>query len=330
MAVKIKHFIGIDVSKEKIDCVLLKDSILIGHKVVSNDLNSITNYLNAFRQLKGYSIQNTLFCMEETGIYTDILKRVLEKIRAKFVIENAYHIKTSLGIKRAKTDELDAYHIALYAYKNRDHLKVYSSKRPILETLQHLESLRTRLMSIRVVLDNPLGEQKKYFTKSQYQDQLALTHDCRNSIIKGYESVNKKIEEIMSRDLLLSHLMFIVTSVTGIGPVTARHIIISTNEFKKINDPRKYACYAGVAPFKRSSGNIEYKSKISKIANQKVKSLLTMCAMSAIKTDADLKDYYIRKTTVDGKSKLSVINAVRYKLILRVFACVKHDRKYVR
>jgi transposase len=53
-----------------------------------------------------------------------------------------------------------------------------------------------------------------------------------------------------------------------------------------------------------------------------------MAALVAIRYNPELKHYYKRKTEVEKKNKMSVINAVRNKLILRIFACVNQNRKY--
>jgi len=330
MAVKIKHFIGVDVSKNKLDLVILNGNNFIGHDVIANNVEDIKTYLKAFTDRKGFTLKNSVFCMEETGIYTTFLLRTLEKKSANIVIENAYHIKNSLGLKREKSDKMDAHSIALYAYKNREELKLYQGQRPVMESLKLLESLRTRMITLRVALNNTLNEQKIYLRVNLFAEQEELTKECKDALIKSTDLIENKIQNIFLNDEHIDRLMTVVTSVTGIGPVTARHIILTTNEFKKISDPRKYACYAGVAPFKRSSGNIESKARISRIANIKIKSLLTMCAINAIKTDDTLKAYYLRKTKVEGKNKMCVINAIRYKLILRVFACVKQNRIYIK
>lgn len=54
-----------------------------------------------------------------------------------------------------------------------------------------------------------------------------------------------------------------------------------------------------------------------------------MASLSAVKLDADLKLYYERKVG-EGKSKMSVLNAVKNKLLARVVACVNNQREYVK
>jgi transposase len=53
-----------------------------------------------------------------------------------------------------------------------------------------------------------------------------------------------------------------------------------------------------------------------------------MSALVAIQHNSDLKEYYRRKVDLDKKNKMSVLNAVRNKLILRIFACVREDKRY--
>ncbi|MBS1921755.1 MAG: hypothetical protein JST17_16030 [Bacteroidetes bacterium] len=65
------------------------------------------------------------------------------------------------------------------------------------------------------------------------------------------------------------------------------------------------------------------------MANKKLKTNLHLAALTAIRYDLEIKAYYDRKV-LDGKPKMSVINAVRFKLLARVVSVVKNDKEYVR
>lgn len=69
------------------------------------------------------------------------------------------------------------------------------------------------------------------------------------------------------------------------------------------------------------------KSRVHFIANRKIKSLLHMAALSAVAFNEELKTYYKRKVQ-EGKNKMSVLNAVRFKLICRIFSVVKRGELY--
>ena len=76
------------------------------------------------------------------------------------------------------------------------------------------------------------------------------------------------------------------------------------------------------------SGTIQRKRKVSQLANRKMKWLLHLCAIQAMRYCPELRVFYLRKTKEEGKAKMAVINAIRYKLILRVFACVNQNRLF--
>ncbi|MGB3116815.1 MAG: transposase, partial [Ferruginibacter sp.] len=82
-------------------------------------------------------------------------------------------------------------------------------------------------------------------------------------------------------------------------------------------------------PFEYQSGiSIKGKHRVHKMANKNLKSLLHLCAISAIKYVQEIKDYFNRKVE-EGKHKMSIINAIRNKLVLRAFAVVRNDKPFV-
>lgn len=52
-----------------------------------------------------------------------------------------------------------------------------------------------------------------------------------------------------------------------------------------------------------------------------------MAALAVVSKPGGLAEYYQRKVE-QGKNKMSVINAIRNKIIHRIFACVRDNRKY--
>ena len=119
-----------------------------------------------------------------------------------------------------------------------------------------------------------------------------------------------------------------VTSVKGVGMVLCVQLLVYTHAFTRLQNSRQLACYAGVAPFEHTSGSsIKGRTHTSNFANMTLKSSLHLAAISSIQHNPDLKKYYHRKV-LEGKSKMSVINAVRAKLLYRVLAVVKRGTPY--
>ena len=321
-------FVGIDVSKETLDFSLVQSGKLLLELRVENSSKGVKSALKELKLQFEIDFKNTLFCMEHTGIYNNRVLVTLDSLKAFIWVENALHIKRSLGLQRGKSDNVDASRIALFAYRNHDECKLWQPPRTIVKQLKKLSTARERLLLAKNQLRTPLQESKKFESKEVY----AILKNSYSKTLKAIESdikeLDEKIKKLIYSDQALKNLYDLATSVPSIGPVIACEMIITTNEFKSISDSKKYACYAGVVPFEHSSGSsIRGKSRVSHLANKRVKSLLHMASLTAIGSEGDLRAYWLRKLK-EGKHKMSILNALKNKLIQRVFAVVNRGSKY--
>jgi transposase len=320
-------FIGIDVSKSTLDFTLLADKEKQFQLQTSNDLAGIRQFWKQLKEQTAFALEQAVFCMEHTGIYNQNLVSFLYSKKAAICLESAVHIKRSAGLQRGKNDQVDAFRIAQYAYKNRETLRLWQPKRQAITQLKEMAALRNRLISAKKQLSVPVKE-IGLFDKLSAEKTLKLCKDTIEALTNDLKKVEAAIDQLVATDEHLKRLFEIVTSVQGIGKITATAMIICTNEFKDINEPSKFACYSGVAPFDHSSGSsIRGKSRVSHQANKQMKTLLHLAAMVAICYNQDMNAFYQRKVA-QNKNKMSVINAVRNKLIHRVFACVNDNRLY--
>jgi transposase len=322
------YFIGIDVSKNKLDIALYQNNIFIKHNVIENKIAAISEYVKELKLLNRYMISKSVFCMENTGNYCNPLLVFLTKVKANIVVENSLQIRNSFGTIRGKYDKIDSMRIAQYAYKDRDRLRLWEPRRQIINSLASLFTLRRKLLDLKGAITIPLTEQSAFSDKIIKQQNTTLCKNSLDALSSDLKQIEGFIADVIKSDARLNRLMEIITSVSCVGPITALLIIITTNEFININDPKKFACYAGVAPFVKESGTITGRAKVSNIANKKMKALLNSCAVNASRFSPDLREYYIRKTEKEGKAKMLVLNAIRNKLILRIFSCVNQDRLY--
>lgn len=323
-----KHFIGIDVSKKWLDFTVLEVNQKFLYKRVENSLAAIKKFFKQLSNQQDNFLAETLICMEHTGIYNAYLLSYLTALNANICLESGLQIKQSSGLKRGKNDKIDSMRIATYAYKNREEIKLWKPRRAMLDSLKNLITLRNRLITVLKQLQVPLKEAKGFLSK---EDQRKLANCSRasiNAVKTDLAKLDKEIKLLIEADPELNRLYTLITSVTGIGPVTAAEILVTTNEFKAIDCAKKYACYSGVAPFEHQSGSsIRGKTRVSSMGNKQVKKLLHMAALSACNCVGELKTYFDRKVA-EGKNKMLVINAIRNKLLARIFACVKQNRLY--
>lgn len=321
-------FMGIDVSKEKLDITLLEGCEKRHYSMIENSVVGIKLFIKELKSIVGFSMKNCLVCMEHTGIYNSHLLTVSDAQQWSLCLESAVQIKQSGGLQRGKNDIVDSYRIALYAYKNQLFLKLWQAPREIILKLKKLSGIRDRLINAKKQLERTIKEDKAFQNKTISKLLESCCKKSVEAIANDIVRTEDEIQSVIESDPELTRLFNIIESVPGIGRVSATEIVVTTNEFKSINDARKYACYAGVAPFEYTSGSsIRGKTRTSKKANLQVKSRLHMASLVAAVHCEELKSYYQRKVA-EGKNKMSVLNAVKNKLVHRIFACVNDNRLY--
>ena len=323
---KKSYIIGVDVSKLKLDvhCYGQSESF-----VVSNDNKGFKGFLKWIKRGVSKGIKEVMVVMEYTGIYTYRLEQFLQQHEVAYVKRPALDIKRSVGMRRGKTDKADARMISQYGWYRRDELK---PMRPVSDNQQQLQQLMSH--RDKLVTDKASYQARLKELKGQLGDKLPLriiesTEYVMQVLEVEITEVKTAIKDLIAADDELRTNYELTTSVQGIGLVTAVHILIVTENFYRFNDPRKFACYSGVAPFEHSSGSsIRGKTKTSQLANKKIKSLLTLAAICAVKHDPELKSKYEQKIK-EGKAKMSALNMIRFKLIERIFAVIKRQTPYV-
>lgn len=324
---KTSFFIGIDVSKKTLDFAVRDQKRHLFHVKVENSSSGLNEFKKACLA-NNVSFEESLICCEHTGIYSQNILALATQEHLSLWLESSLRIKRSLGLQRGKSDKIDALRISEYAYRYADKAVIWQPERQVIIKLRQLVGLRKRLLNAKSALKVPLYEVADFQDKKLQKEMERLNKKPIEALEKQITEVEKQIKTLVKEDDSLSHLFSIVTSVEGVGPVVFWEMIITTNEFKLFSCPRKFACYAGVVPFEHSSGiSIRGGTRVSHIANKRMKKLLHMAALAVVSKQGELADYYHRKVE-QGKNKMSVINAIRNKLIHRVFACVRDNRKY--
>lgn len=322
------YFLGIDMAKKTFQTALTLDGVNMLEMEVENSSKAIRAYFQELRKKFNFSPLQLIVCLEHTGIYSYPLLDYLVKSGVKICVEPALQIKQSQGMKRGKNDVVDARRIAQYVYKNRQELRFWQPQRTIVQKLKALLVVRERLVRTRVQLQTPINESQDYLEESLRKTIIKTCQSTLKALAMDISKVEQEIDLLIKQDTSLKQQVQWATSVPGVGRIIALNFIVASGEFEKISDVKKFACYAGVAPFEHSSGSsIRGKTRVSKMANMTMKKLLNLGAMSAIRHCQELKTFYQRKVA-EGKNKMSVLNAVRNKLISRVFVCVKNKRTY--
>jgi len=329
-----KFILGVDVSKNWFNyCIMSHKLEILNEGEVSNTPNSIEEFLDSL-YTDGYLKDNDqmLLILEHTGIYVKHLVNGWLGNAGKLSIVHSSKVSDLLSGQTSweeKTDAMDARRLAEYAIRYADKIELWQAKDPNLELLQGLQTQRKRTNKILSMLLVPLNESKK-FDLEQTSKRLIKNHsDLIKVAKKTLKEIDGQLKEIINKDENLKRLYKLINSVEGVGPVTAREVLICTSAFRDFlpNQAKAFAKYCGVVPLQKQSGRIKRKARTSKRANMKMKTYLTMGATALIGTKSDLGRFYERKK-LEGKPHFSVINAMRNKMILRIFAVVRNDTMY--
>lgn len=326
-----KNFIvGIDVSKATLDFCLI-DSLNPTKSILENKISNNSKGINElFTMITKFNIdlKDVFFCFENTGIYSLPIFSSLYDLDYDFWEITALDIKYSKGISRGKTDKIDAKSIAQYGVSN---FHKYRKKAFPIKDIQKLKLLSTErdkvLKSISIL--EKTKENKGFYSKEVYNEVKKINQKIIRQLQLTIKNIELKMLEIVAKNEELSKQKELIESIPGIGSQTALYLIITTQGFSKFSNWRKMACYSGIAPFEYSSGtSIKHKTRVNHIADKKMKSMLHMCALSAIRHNSELKFYFKRKQE-EGKNKMLIINNVRGKLLARVFSVINRKEPYV-
>lgn len=316
--------LGVDVSKLTLDigCADLKL-----HLHIHNNSVGFGAFIK-WCKLNKIDLKTTLVVLEHTGGYEYRFLQFCQSHSISFCRIPGLEIKSSLGMIRGKNDQADAYRISQYG---QEKIKKLQPSKPLNKNILQLKQLlafRKRLVREKAGYESTVKERRHMYGNSRSDSiiQTALLRIKENK--KHIKHLEQEIMQLVKNDEAMLCNYRIITSIKGIGNINAWMTLAYTENFTGFTTPRKYAVYAGVIPFSHRSGtSIKQRDRVSHLANKEIKQELNQAAKTAIVHDPELRAYAERKLV--NKSYPLVLNNVKFKLILRMFALVKRQEKYV-
>lgn len=336
------HFnftIGIDISKDWFNfCLKNNQYDILWEGQIDNNPDAIFRFLsklaNRDELIKSQTdLSQVILIIEHTGIYVNHLINAYLSKGGVLSLVHANKVSSLLGgtLKfDEKNDLIDARRLAEYGIRYADKLQLWKPKDHTITKLQALQRQRSRVQDAINKLEVPLKESKQFDSLDISQILENNQKDAVDTLKKLLKNLQQQIQNIIKSEPHLKQLFKLITSVPGVGPVTATEMIIITSAFEdfKPNQAKQFARYAGVTPKDFQSGKKKRNPRTTKRGNKRIKSLLTLGAMALINSTTSELGYYYRLKIHQGKKHLSVINAIRNKIILRIFAVVRNQVMY--
>lgn len=327
--IKFKAFSGIDISKKTFDAALIfLETGVMYHRCFEQTKEGFRAFIK-WLESHQVSLEDTLICMEHTGLYTNGIIAYLADLKANLWVEMAIKIKRSMGLQRGTDDKASSITIAEYAMRFSDRARLWKPVDTSLSRLKDMIVQRDRIVNALKQLTVPIEEMKSCGVQKEARELERLQAPAIKGLNKSKEKIEASIQTYIAGEETIHKNIELMCSIKGVGLQTAVSLYVYTKGFTMFENAKQLACYCGVVPFSKSSGtSVRYKPGVSSFANRKLKSLLHLCAMSALRWDNEIKAYYERKI-LEGKNKMSIINAIRNKLVLRIFAVIRDQRPYV-
>ncbi|MCD6460594.1 IS110 family transposase [bacterium] len=323
---KFKHYVGVDVGSKDFAVTLIhsEDSEKSAYTEIENSLKGFSK-LNSWFKKSGFKKEESLICMENTGVYGTKFCYNFHEIGYHLVVEDAYRIKKA-SEGRTKNDKVDSGKIAIYAKRFVDRLLEWQPKSILLKEMQTLSTIRRLLIKERTALKNTL----KSIEREQYRFE-----NMENMIEKNIESLTEQVEEIdkiikglIESNSEIANYYSLLTSIPGIGFVSAVFFIVLTEGFTRFKNYKQLASYLGICPHEYRSGTSIYRRpRSSKRGPGAGRALMYLAGMSASHGKSNLAYYYLRKVG-EGKNKRLVINNIANKQLRIMMAIIKSGVRF--
>ena len=323
--------VGVVVSKNKLDYCLMSNDIVLKQGTTVNETSAIRLIFDLFIKEFELSNEQILICAEHSGQYNYPLIYCCECDRYKLWLENPNLIKIYCsGLQQGKNYRLSPKQIAIYGSRNADKIKL--RRQPVSE-VEHLKQLHIELEMLEVdsaKLHSQLVDQKNYMSEEVFIINATRLINLLRGLEDAIATIKSEIKCIFADNSFLSEQMELLTSIENVDTELALKMIVETDAFTRFENCRQFCSHAGIAPLNKILKINEHSAHIINPKSDKgIKTILNQTALSIVKkSDSELKNYYIRKLK-EGKDEKIVLNALRVKLVARMFAVIKNNQRYL-
>lgn len=302
------RFVGIDVSKSRVDVHVRPDGTAFRCGTDTEGLNDLLRRLKPLRP--------ALAVMEASGGYESLVAVTLAEAGLPVAIVNPRQVRKfaeALG-KLAKTDAIDAAVIAHFAEAVRPPARELPD-----QSLVQLQALLGRRRQLVVMIN----AERQRLAKAE---SIVLQRSCKamlRSLETERERIDRAIDKLVQASPLWCGKLDLLASVPGVGDIVARTLIAELPELGTV-DRHKIAALVGVAPFSRDSGRRKGKRFI-RAGRVQVRAPLYMACLTAIRHNPRLRAFYQSLRTAGKPPKLAIVAAMRK--LLTILNAILRDNK---
>ena len=320
-----KFYLGIDVSKDKIDCLWLKDPELlkVKTKVLPNSSTGFNSLQAWCEKIITRDLNSIHVTMEATSTYHEALAYALYDLGFQVSVVNpaqARDFARGLGV-RNKTDKKDSQVLARFGAMTNPRLW-----HPEPEAVRTLKALISRLSALEADLQREKNRLEKVQISQGSEIVIESIQTMVDHLIKECARVEKQIDDHIDQNPQLKQDRARLQTITGVGQVVSREMlcVLHSRQFKKASEA---AAFVGLVPKLHESGKLKGRTTLSKQGSAWIRAKLYMAAVVSIQYNPDIKNQYQRLLKA-GKTKMQALGAAMRKLVHICFGVIKHQTQY--
>ena len=304
-----EHFVGIDVSKERLDVHVLPAGEAFAGARNGEGLAALSERL--------LTVSPAAIAVEATGGFESVVAAALAGAGLPVIVVNPAQVRAfaqALG-KRAKSDPIDAAVIARFLAATRPPIRPLPDEQT--RALADLVARRRQIVQMIVAERQRQRRAQGRAERSIRRLLAALQHEL--------SELDTALEETVRGSPAWRHNENLLTSVPGVGPVVARTLLAELPELGSLSR-RQIAALAGLAPWTRQSGTWKGKSLIGG-GRSSVRAALFVAALVAGRCNPTLGAFRQRLLAA-GKAKAVATIAVARKLLTMLNAIIREQKPW--
>ncbi|RZL61906.1 MAG: IS110 family transposase [Pedobacter sp.] len=323
----LKQVAGIDVAQKELVVSLgrMDQDLtveLFDYKVFSNNFKGF-KALTRWAEKQFKNEIKIRYVMDATGVYHESLAYYLtdNNLEVSIVLPNKIsNFFRTLDVNTI-TDKTASQAIARFGLERK--LEVWKKPKKIFMDLKQLTRERDQLIADRTVLKNQLhAEQAQAFPN---QSSIIRMNKRIKLIDKQDLEIKIEIADIVKKDPDLVKRVNIITTIPGVGKLTAVIVLAETNGFELIRNKKQLVSYSGLdIKLKDSGTSVKGKPRMSKKGNRHIRKAVHMPALTAIRCNEQHKALFVRLVSKHG-IKMKAVVAVQRKILELIYVIFKTD-----
>lgn len=271
------------------------------------------------------------FVMEATGVYHESFAYFLDEKGEEVSVVLPNKISNYMRTLEIKTitDQTASDAIARFGLERK--LECWKRPKELFRKLRQLTRERDQIVAERTMVMNQLHAEK---AEARPNKTSLVRIQSRINLLKKQESeIKAEISELIATDKEIKKIVILLTSISGVGLLTASIVLAETNGFELIRNRRQIASYAGFDVKEKQSGtSVKGKPKISKKGNKYLRKAMHLPALTAIRSDGRFKAVFARIVSKNG-IKMKAAVAVQRKLLEMMYTVfttgIPYEKNYL-